>query len=108
MYEDFVKDMVKRIESEEDEDFSLSQLVFNIWLKNKIELDDDHTIFEKNLLESISELSSNDLKEDEDLNQILFMFGYTMREDNRLDKIGFENRIEQHYGLEVEKLFGIT
>jgi len=100
MYEDFLKDIMKEIDSKENEieDTNLSNLIVMIWLKNKMELDDNN--FKENFVKIITELGSNDLKEDEELNQILFMFGYKMREDIRLENKGFRNRMEQHYGLE--------
>lgn len=100
MYDDFVKDMIKRNETEDIDDTGLSELVFKIWLKNQTEIESDQTELEEVIQDAISELGKSELTEDEDLNQIFFMFGYTTREDNRLEEVGFKNRLEQHYGLE--------
>jgi hypothetical protein len=54
----------------------------------------------KELIKTIENLGKYDLVEDDEINDLLFLFGYKMREDLRLEGIGFSNRLAQHYGLE--------
>lgn len=98
MYKDFLKAAL-RSASEEHQTYSLSKLIFMSWVSQKLK-NDDQNEFEEELVELIKNLSTNASEEDEEINDLLFLFGYKMREDLRLSRIGFENRLAQHYGLE--------
>lgn len=100
MFKEFVRDVVKGMESEDEKDINLSKLVFNAWLVDRLKSSDDEEIKEKEILDLINELGTNDFSEDDKITDYLYMFGYKLREDNRLANIGFKNRIQQHYGLE--------
>lgn len=93
---EFLKDAIKDYETEED--INLSRLIFYHWLNSNYK--DNDGINEEEITRIIDDMKSISFSEEEDLSEYLFMFGYKMREDNRLQKIGFENRIGQHFGLE--------
>lgn len=95
-------------EVEDEFDGTLSNLIFNIWLTNKL---DEHGVnFNNNysdeyiddkLTEILSKIHKDNDFAEEELKEILFTFGYKMREDLRLSSSGFQIRLAQHYGLEI-------
>lgn len=97
MFEEFIRDVVTDMESDEKRDIDLSKLIFNVWLSDKLK---DKDFNEQELLKIIKELGTQDFSGQDKITEYLYMFGYKLREDNRLANIGFKNRIEQHYGLE--------
>jgi hypothetical protein len=100
MYEDFLKDVLEDASSKEsDERYSLSKLIFMSCISKKLK-EDEKESFEEELTTTIASLGKYELEEDDEINELLFLFGYKMREDLRLEGIGFSNRLAQHYGLE--------
>ncbi|KKC55567.1 hypothetical protein OA45_01792 [Bacillus sp. UMTAT18] len=100
MYEDFLKDVLEDATSKEiEEGYSLSKLIFMSWISKKLK-ENEQEQFEEQLTNTLENLGKFDLVEDDDINDLLFLFGYKMREDLRLEGVGFNNRLAQHYGLE--------
>ncbi|MGG0179242.1 DUF5677 domain-containing protein [Bacillus tropicus] len=100
MYKEFLRDVIKNINSDENTGGdSLSRIIFLSWINKNLK-NDNQGAFEKKLIETIKNLGKDDLGEDEEVADLLFLFGYKMREDLRLEGIGFNNSLLQHYGLE--------